>query len=399
MIKELGLFVVRRRKLRRLLNQRNKKLLILLILTSGIVLIASFQQSIFIQGAIIFSLLALSAYLLESRYEQNGTYHKLLHQLTVPALIISNQNIKKINSLALEILQSQSADQLIGSSVSDFFYMNNKGMIIGKNRDICKLKTCKGQSLEVELLVIKIDDQETYLIMLIERTELVEYRDKLQHIDQLSSIGELAAGIAHEIRNPITSLKGFLQLIDQNNSDEKAYTGIMLSEIDRINSIVSELLLIAKPRGMVLKDKNIIEIIKTVITLASTQAILYNIEIKLSLYDSNASGIFVKCDENKLKQVFINLIRNAIEAMQKEGTIYVKINREVDRVIICVIDEGEGIPKERLLKLGKQFFSTKEGGTGLGVMISSKIVEDHGGIFQIESKEGKGTEIRITLPI
>jgi signal transduction histidine kinase len=223
-------------------------------------------------------------------------------------------------------------------------------------------------------------------------------QEKLRQYEQLSVLGELAAGIAHEIRNPITSLKGFLQLIESSDSKSSPYTGIMLSEIDRINMIVSELLILGKPKELKIHNHSIADILETVVTLTRTQAILYNIDINL-LIPCTLRQVSLNCDENRLKQVFINIVKNAIEAMKQEGVISVKVAMNNGFVVVNIIDQGEGISKEKLAKLGKRFFSTKENGTGLGLMISFTIIEEHGGKMNIQSEKGKGTNVQIILPV
>jgi signal transduction histidine kinase len=149
---------------------------------------------------------------------------------------------------------------------------------------------------------------------------------------------------------------------------------------------------------MVFQPSHLLSLIKTVVTIVNTQAILYNIEI-ITEIDDEVQQLNISCEENKLKQVFINILKNGIEAMQIEGKMYIKVKRLNNDVHISFIDEGKGIPEEELEKLGKRFYSTKENGTGLGLMISFNIIENHKGKMSISSKVGKGTVIDIVLPV
>jgi two-component system sporulation sensor kinase C len=220
-------------------------------------------------------------------------------------------------------------------------------------------------------------------------------REALEQTEKLSLVGVLAAGIAHEIRNPLTSLRGFIQLLHEK---QPQYTRIMLEEIDRINEIVNELLLLAKPKAAAFEPRCVDRLVDDTLTLLRGQALLHDIELS-SMCDANAVGARVMCDENKLKQVFINLVKNAIEAMQADkGTIEIRITREQEWVVVSVTDQGCGMPQELLEVVGKPFLSTKEGGTGLGLMVCGSIMAEHKGSIQFESAEGEGTTVEVHLP-
>jgi PAS domain S-box-containing protein len=225
-------------------------------------------------------------------------------------------------------------------------------------------------------------------------TERRKTEDLLLRSDKLSVLGQMSAGIAHEIRNPITALKGFLQLM-KSNVEENRYVDIMLSEIERINLIVGEFLFLAKPNEILFETKDIKILLHNVITLLDTQAIINNVQI---LTDFSPEIPFIQCDENQLKQVFVNILKNAIESMPKGGNIVVEVKREDDEnVLIRFTDQGCGIPEDKLSKLGEPFYTTKETGTGLGLMVSYKIIEAHQGHMKIHSEINKGTIVEVTL--
>jgi two-component system sporulation sensor kinase A len=222
-------------------------------------------------------------------------------------------------------------------------------------------------------------------------------QEHLQNSEKLSVAGQLAAGIAHEIRNPITSIKGFIQLMKSGIGEKQKYFDIMSSEIERIEFILSELLILAKPQSIKYERKDIRVLLSQVMTLLDTQAILNNIEFSAE-FKPGVTHLY--CDENQLKQVFINFIKNSIESMPKGGRITIEINSENDQeMLIRLYDQGCGIPKEVLSKLGQPFYTTKEKGTGLGFMVSKKIIENHSGKINVESEVNKGTMIEITLPV
>lgn len=220
--------------------------------------------------------------------------------------------------------------------------------------------------------------------------------EAIAQAEKLSVIGQMAAGIAHEIRNPLTSLKGFVQLLKRESNTNQHYFEVMLTELDRINFIVSELLVLAKPNTVDFSRQNLHEIIQHVMTLLDTQAILNNVQI-LADFDHDISTIF--CAHNHLKQVFMNLIKNSIEAMPSGGKILIKTEKlGENQILIRFEDNGRGIPKDFIPKLGEPFFTTKERGSGLGLMVSQKIIKDHRGEIHFTSEQAKGTEVTIILP-
>ncbi|EIJ80652.1 PAS/PAC sensor signal transduction histidine kinase [Bacillus methanolicus PB1] len=228
-------------------------------------------------------------------------------------------------------------------------------------------------------------------------TEWKKSQEMLQITEKLSVAGQLAAGIAHEIRNPMTSIKGFIHLMKSDFGDKKEYFDIMSSELERIEQILSELLILAKPQISKFEQKDVRILLTQVITLMDAQAILNNVEIVTEI---QPEVTHIHCDENQLKQAFINYIKNAIEAMPTGGKLVIQIRKkENKRMIFRFIDQGIGMPKEILSKLGQAFYTTKEKGTGLGFMVSKKIIENHSGEVHIESEVNKGTIIEVNLPL
>ncbi|WP_158289254.1 PAS domain S-box protein [Paenibacillus flagellatus] len=225
-------------------------------------------------------------------------------------------------------------------------------------------------------------------------TELKQARELIQRSEKLSVAGELAAGIAHEIRNPLTAIKGFIQLLKGRIAHD--YYDVILSEIGRIELITGELLMLSKPQAIAFQPKNVTVLLDHVATLLETQAIMRNVQI-VRMYESPT--FVVSCDENQIKQVFINMLKNSIEAMPDGGTVTIEAKAEGNEVRVVVRDEGTGIPEEKIRLLGQPFYTTKEKGTGLGLMISLNIVENHGGRVQVFSRLGAGTEIHVHLPL
>jgi len=229
-------------------------------------------------------------------------------------------------------------------------------------------------------------------------TELKKTEKLLRKSEKLAVVGQLTAGIAHEIRNPLTALKGFLTLLQPDISEQnKWYIDVMLSEISQMESITSQFMAMSKPQVLSIHSHRIQSLIEEVVTFILPTAIMHSTHI---IMDHLSTMPEIQCDGNQLKQVFINVLKNAIEAMPRGGNIFIQ-TKQVDEnfILIRIIDEGCGIPEDRISRLGEPFYSLKEKGTGLGLMMCYKIIEEHYGKLQISSELNKGTTVDIRLPI
>ncbi|MFT8322623.1 MAG: PAS domain S-box protein [Bacillus sp. (in: firmicutes)] len=230
-------------------------------------------------------------------------------------------------------------------------------------------------------------------------TENVVMEEQLRKSSTLNVIGELAAGIAHEIRNPMTALKGFIQLLESNlqtENNSNMYFSVIKSELSRIEMIINEFLLLAKPQAVRFVKSDLTKIMNETLDLLHAQAVLYNVQFK-KLYDESLPAVY--CEPNQMKKVFINIIKNGIEVLDNGGEIQVKIEQTALYFHIMIQDNGKGMSKEKLTRLGEPFYTTKETGTGLGLMVSYQIIEEHKGKMEIESEEGVGTAFHLYIPI
>ncbi len=226
--------------------------------------------------------------------------------------------------------------------------------------------------------------------------ELMKINENLAVQSQkLSIAGQLAAGIAHEVRNPLTAINGFLQLMKSDANTNQYYLDIIFAEIKRIEMVLSELLMLAKPQAVHFKEKNVLHILQQVTALLQTNATLFDVSIHQQY---TKRELFIKCDENQIKQVFINLIKNAIEAQPNGGNIYISASELNGQALLTFQDEGDGMDDTTLKKLGEPFYTTKEKGTGLGFMVCLRILKDHHGSIHVQSEKGKGTIFDLTLP-
>ncbi|MEH7250942.1 ATP-binding protein [Neobacillus niacini] len=262
--------------------------------------------------------------------------------------------------------------------------------LLHKNGDFIEFESrCKpvrGQNDEIEHIVIISRD-------ISERKKAEEI---LLQSEKLSIVGELAAGVAHEIRNPLTTIKGFVQLYKWENGAEEI-NDLILSELGRIETITSEMLTLGKPQAVQLHRTNLRELVKNTLELLSPQAHMVNIQFKLNVEESS---FFITGEKNQLKQVLLNVLKNAIEAMPEGGDIHINLQKGAEaECVLSIKDEGSGIPEELLPRLGEPFYSLKEKGTGLGLMICNKIIKQHHGTITYQSKAQQGTLVEIRLPL
>lgn len=214
--------------------------------------------------------------------------------------------------------------------------------------------------------------------------------------EKLKVAGQLAAGIAHEIKNPLTSIKGFIQLMKAEPVLNKKYLEIVEDEIKRLELISNELLVLTKPQAHDIKLHDLSSLVNEVVFLMEAEALQKSIQFHLI---SNGGPLMSLCDRNKVKQVLINIVKNGIEAMDQPGVITILLSSNGFDAQIAITDEGYGIPEQYMKKLGEPFFSTKKTGNGLGLMVCQKIISEHNGKIAVESKPNDGTTFTIELPL
>jgi two-component system, sporulation sensor kinase A len=255
--------------------------------------------------------------------------------------------------------------------------------------------------LIVEVTMIPIFNEEkecTHLLGVAhDITELRKKEEMLRKTDRLTIAGNLAAGIAHEVRNPLTVLRGFIQLWKNEKELNPAYFDVMTNEIHRIESIIDEFLMLSSPKKMDFQKKQPADLLQNLLPLFEAQAVVKNVTITT---DFSPDVPPIECVENQMKQVFVNILKNALEAVAEGGTIQIEVKKTKNHFIaIRFTDDGYGIPGEKIKMLGEPYYTTKEKGTGLGLMVSYNIIESHKGKIQVQSEPGQGTVFEILLPI
>ncbi|SFT19909.1 GAF domain-containing sensor histidine kinase [Paenibacillus sp. BC26] len=243
---------------------------------------------------------------------------------------------------------------------------------------------------------------ETLAQVVMDELELKRIADQLRmeelshHYSKLHVSRQLAAGLAHEIRNPLTAVKGFLQLMG-TSSEFRSYIEIMTEELNQIEALTKEFILLSKPYPSVqFVKRDPLGIIEQVQFMLAAEALQNGVSIEVA--SEGPIGACLYCDEQLLKRAIMNVVKNGIDAMPDGGVVKVICMDTGDRVIIRVEDAGRGIAPERIRYLGQPFYGTKEQGIGLGLMTSYKIIHEHHGEIDIESELKRGTVVRISLP-
>ncbi|WP_080848482.1 ATP-binding protein [Cytobacillus gottheilii] len=223
--------------------------------------------------------------------------------------------------------------------------------------------------------------------------------DEMVYVDKLNMVGQLAASIAHEIRNPLSTVRGFIQFMSKDTQDEnlKKYSPLILDELDRTNAIITNYLQAAKPEKFQQTDIPIHTVIEESVELFKPLAAFENVVIDYQYPGS----FYVRGDAHYFKQAFMNIIKNSIESIEHSGMIHVKLigdytNRQLK---IVINDNGKGMSAEQLKLIGLPFYTTKTKGTGLGSMVTNKIIREMNGRIEYRSELQKGTEVTIILPL
>jgi two-component system, sporulation sensor kinase E len=224
-------------------------------------------------------------------------------------------------------------------------------------------------------VVIELNGEKCVLGTKADITELRQYQREISRLDSLNLIGEMAAGIAHEVRNPMTTVKGFLQLLSEKQEYKQHYGifTLMVSELDRANSIITEFLSLVKNKPVDIKPQDLNSIIENLFPLIQADATVADKYVNLEL--NRIETLFA--DGNELRQLILNLVRNGFEAMSPGGKLTIKTYMINNMVVLVVQDQGKGIDANAIDKIGTPFFTTKDNGTGLGLATCYSIVARH----------------------
>lgn len=260
--------------------------------------------------------------------------------------------------------------------------------------------------LNREFWALTINSTLTYFVMMVVTISLIERiltnirtRELVSQSERFHVISELSASVAHEIRNPLTTTHGFLQLLNESDSitmKEKSYIDYSLQELHRAEKIISDFLTFSKPQDENMVDSNLKEEIEYAKNILMPYANMHHVQLKISFHNS----LHRKFDRSQIQQCFINLYKNGIEAMKENGGVLLIEVSEKDRnIIIKIQDSGVGMNEVEMASLGKPYYSTKKQGTGLGMVMIYNAIHKVGGTIKVESKKEKGTTFIIVMPV
>lgn len=242
-----------------------------------------------------------------------------------------------------------------------------------------------------------------YLVSVKDVSDFKQIEQSALQNDKLAMLGKIAAAIAHEIRNPLTAIRGFIQLLTPYLAEigKEDYARIILSEIDRANHIIYEFLNSSKPSAPTKQRIPVAMLLREMILLTESEANMKGCELVCEIADADMA---VAIDVKQIKQVLLNIVKNAMDAIQetgdgRKGWIAVTARRDKRYALISIRDNGKGMERSTINRLFDPFFSTKKEGTGLGLSVSYRIIRNHGGMIRVDSTPGEGTEFAIYLPL
>jgi len=367
---------------------------------------------LFIVGSasVYFVFVVQNAYLVRRTLDEMRTYTRNVLESMANGLITVDRSLRiaTYNPNALEILR-KTKDELDGKLVSEILPLEDEIRQVLSDADSILEKEVKingdgkGKSF-LALTVSPLKDQESSrprgaVVILRDMTIIRELEQEVITSEKFAALGRLSAGVAHEIRNPLNSIKGFIQYFQKKlalEPEDYRYTDLMLTEVDRLNRVISKLLAYSKPREPRLTIRSAEEIVDHCVRVVEREARESGVEIIVEPSDPDLPLVMV--DSDQMTQVFLNILINAIEATPSGEKVSIAlVGTHNGRLQVVTSDKGAGIPRENIDKLFDPFFSTKKKGTGLGLAIVKSIIEGHGGDIDVESEPGNGTKFIVTL--
>lgn len=337
--------------------------------------------------------------------ETEELYRQLV-ELSPDVIVVHHKGkIVFINKAAAELYGVKNPEDLLGRNILDFVHPDQQKEVVTRVQDmLLKNKGVPvieetflkkdGTVIDVEVSAAPLTFKGKPAIQVVIRdiTKHKQMSKEMSRLERLNLIGEMAASIGHEIRNPMTTVRGFLQMLLDKDScaPYKHYFNVMIQELDRANSVITEFLSLARSRAVYLKPQNLNSILKTLSPLITADALNANKFVKEEL--GNVPDILL--DEKEICQLILNLTCNGLEATAPGGSITIKTYTESDEVVLLVRDDGSGIDPAIVDKLGTPFFTTKDSCTGLGLAMCYSIASRHNAIIKIETSPN-GTDFYV----
>jgi two-component system sensor histidine kinase HydH len=366
-------------------------------------------------GALYFVFIVQNYYLVNRTLDRMKSYTENVVESMADGLISIDREgkIVTLNRQAVEILGSgrerlegMKITSVLGEGIGQILRtMEGQALVRDREMDIHKDEDGRDGRIPLSLSAAPLRDekgQEMGSVLLIkDLREIRDLQEKVHRSERLASLGRLAAGVAHEIRNPLSSIKGFAQYFVKRFSgheEEQGYASVMVKEVDRLNRVITDLLDFAGPKEPRREPQSLETIAEQALKLLAPDLEARKVEV-VKDYEPDLPAVSV--DRDRISQVFINLLLNALESMEAGGEIRISLRRcgPPPAVEASVADTGAGIPEDDLEKVFEPFFSRKRKGTGLGLAIVHQIIESHRGDIRVESRPGKGTVFRIRLPM
>jgi two-component system sensor histidine kinase HydH len=313
-----------------------------------------------------------------------------------------NSSVERITGLNLDQARGKEPDSILPSHFCGLKESLDRGETIFEKEMECKFSD--GEFIPVSISASKIVNEEGkyvgQVLIIRDLGEVRRLQDEIRRTEKLVAIGGLAAGVAHEIRNPLSSIKGIASYYEnkfEDDSEDREMAGVMIEEVDRMGRVISELLDFARPPKLNLKSSNVNDLLMHSARLVQQEAAAKNVQLQLDL---SSSSIEADVDPDQLTQCFLNLYLNALQAMGNGGHLTITSTiKNRDIVAIDIEDNGPGISTDDLNKIFDPYYTTKATGTGLGLAIVHKIIEAHRGLIKVHSDTGQGTVFSITIPL
>ncbi len=360
-------------------------------------------------ASLYFIVVVQNYYLVNRTLSTMRTYTQNVVESMVNGLISVDESgaITTINQMAVQIIgidESSAEGQHISNVLkSDDFSIQE---LLATDKPIFELEIicqCSEGLIPLSISSSQLKDETGKVIgaviIIRDMREIKELQEKVRRAERLASLGRLAAGIAHEIRNPLSSIRGFAHYFQgkfEPETKDVKYAKAMVDEIDRLNRIIEALLDFARPAEPELQPCSIEDVLNHVLRLIQTDVNTKEVKVVTDIEDDIPN---VMLDRDQMIQALLNILLNAVNAVDKGGEISVSIYMEMDTLQIGISDTGSGIPPENLPRVFDPFFTTRKDGTGLGLAIVHRIIENHNGEIGVESKPGEGTTFTVRLPL
>jgi PAS domain S-box-containing protein len=340
-------------------------------------------------------------------------YRRLIAVSPYAILVNRDDRIVFANDQAIQLFGAVKADEILGKSVVDLFHPDYHDAIQNRFHELIEgspqvpmlgeeIVTLGGRAVDVECSAARFADEEgpAILIMLRDVSERKQLQEQLRRTERIAELGTLASGMAHEIGTPMNVILGRAEYLMDRVTEEPIKKGLqtIITQVERITKVMNQLLSFARRKAPERRPLDLRRVVEDSVEIFQERFARNQIHVETALRDCCP---FVLADADQMSQVVINFIMNAVHAMPDGGTLRVGLAPAPQMVELTIADTGHGMPKELIKKIFEPFFTTKEfgQGTGLGLTVVKGIIEEHQGSIAVESEEGKGTTVKVLLPL